>query len=397
MAGNSNLASAMGAKQDEFYTQLRTIEDELRHYRKHFKGKTVLCNCDDPFESNFFKYFALNFNKLGLKKLIATCYAGSSITGTQLSLFGSDTDEQRKTPYKAIVTTVHDANGNGGVDMLDVAELFRNGENRLERLDGDGDFRSHECLELLDEADIVATNPPFSLFREYLSTLIEHQKSFVIIGNQNTATTKDIFPLLKENKVWLGYHSGHTLFEVPDTYGIPDFYDKGDRQKLRSNGYVIDENGKLWRNLGNICWFTNLDIRKRHEQMILIRKYKPEEYPRYDNYDAIEVSMAANIPMDYAGVMGVPITFLDKFNPEQFEIIGITKTWFGLANKVYPKQTQVNKQGKRSQVTKLNDGAVIKIDTPPENKTYYVVDGGLYIQTYPRLLIKNKNPEVAEK
>lgn len=397
MAGNSNLASAMGAKQDEFYTQLRTIEDELRHYRKHFKGKTVLCNCDDPFESNFFKYFALNFNKLGLKKLIATCYAGSSITGTQLSLFGNDTDEQRRTPYKAIVTTVHDANGNGGVDMLDVAELFRNGENRLERLDGDGDFRSPECLALLDEADIVATNPPFSLFREYLSTLIEHQKNFVIIGNQNTATTKDIFPLLKDNKVWLGYHSGHTLFEVPDTYGIPDFYDKGDRQKLRSNGYVIDENGKLWRNLGNICWFTNLDIRKRHDQMILIRKYKPEEYPRYDNYDAIEVSMAANIPMDYAGVMGVPITFLDKFNPEQFEIIGITKTWFGLANKVYPKQIQVNKQGKRSQVTKLNDGAVIKIDTPPENKTYYVVDGGLYMQTYPRLLIRNKSPEVAEK
>ncbi len=397
MAGNRNLASAMGAKQDEFYTQLRTIEDELRHYRKHFKGKTVLCNCDDPFESNFFKYFALNFNKLGLKKLIATCYAGSSITGTQLFLFGSDTDEQRRTPYKAVVTTVHDANGDGGVDMLDVAELFRNGENKLERLDGDGDFRSPECLELLDEADIVVTNPPFSLFREYLSTLIEHQKSFVIIGNQNTATTKDIFPLLKDNKVWLGYHSGHTLFEVPDTYGIPDFYDKCDRQKLRSNGYVIDENGKLWRNLGNICWFTNLDIRKRHDQMILIRKYKPEEYPRYDNYDAIEVSMAANIPMDYAGVMGVPITFLDKFNPEQFEIVGITKTWFGLANKVYPKQIQVNKQGKRSQVTKLNDGAVIKIDTPPENKTYYVVDGGLYIQTYPRLLIKNKNPEVAEK
>lgn len=397
MAGNSNLASAMEAKQDEFYTQLRTIEDELRHYRKHFKGKTVLCNCDDPFESNFFKYFALNFNKLGLKKLIATCYAGSSIAGTQLSLFGDDTDEERRTPYKAIVTTVHDATGNGGVDMLDVAELFRNGENRLEKLEGDGDFRSRECLELLDEADIVATNPPFSLFREYLSTLIDHDKKFVIIGNQNTATTKDIFPLLKENKVWLGYHSGHTLFEVPDSYGIPDFYDKADKQKLRSNGYVIDENGKLWRNLGNICWFTNLDIRKRHEQMILIRKYRPEEYPGYDNYDAIEVSMAANIPMDYAGVMGVPITFLDKFNPDQFEIIGITKTWFGLANKVYPKQIQVNRQGKRSQVTKLNDGAVIKVAVPPEGKTYYIVEDDFYIQTYPRLLIKNKNPEVAEK
>ena len=397
MAGNSNLASAMEAKQDEFYTQLRTIEDELRHYRKHFKGKTVLCNCDDPFESNFFKYFALNFNKLGLKKLIATCYAGSSITGTQLSLFGSDTDEQRKTPYKAIVTTVHDANGNGGVDMLDVAELFRNGENKLERFEGDGDFRSPECLELLDEADVVVTNPPFSLFREYIATLVAHNKKFVVIGNQNAITYKEIFPLIKDNELWLGYHSGHTLFEVPDTYGIPDFYDTNDRQKLRSNGYVIDDNGKLWRNLGNICWFTNLDIRKRHDQMILIRKYKPEEYPRYDNYDAIEVSMAANIPMDYAGVMGVPITFLDKFNPDQFEIIDVTQSWGTSSTKKYPRQTQVSKNGKRSQVTKLNDGAAIKVAEPPQGKTYYIVDGENYIKVYARVLIKNKNPEVAEK
>lgn len=397
MAGNSNLSSAMEAKQDEFYTQLKDIEDELRHYRKHFKGKTVLCNCDDPFESNFFKYFALNFNKLGLKKLIATCYAGSSITGTQLSLFGSDTDEERKTPYKAVVTTVHDANGNGGVDMLDVAELFRNGENKLERLDGDGDFRSPECLELLDEADVVVTNPPFSLFREYIATLVAHNKKFVVIGNQNAITYKEIFPLIKGNELWLGYHSGHTLFEVPDTYGIPDFYDKNDRQKLRSNGYVIDENGKLWRNLGNICWFTNLDIRKRHDQMILIRKYKPEEYPKYDNYDAIEVSMAANIPMDYAGVMGVPITFLDKFNPDQFEIIDVTQSWGASSTKKYPRQTQVGKNGKRSQVTKLNDGAAIKVPEPPKGKTYYIVDGESYIKVYARVLIRNKNPEVAEK
>lgn len=397
MAGNSNLASAMEAKQDEFYTQLRTIEDELRHYRKHFKGKTVLCNCDDPFESNFFKYFALNFNKLGLKKLIATCYSGSSITGTQLSLFGDDTDEERRTPYKAVVTTVHDATGNGGVDMLDVAELFRNGENKLERLDGDGDFRSPECLELLDEADIVVTNPPFSLFREYIATLVAHNKKFVVIGNQNAITYKEIFPLIKNNELWLGYHSGHTLFEVPDTYGIPDFYDKSDRQKLRSNGYVIDENGKLWRNLGNICWFTNLDIRKRHDQMILIRKYGPEEYPRYDNYDAIEVSMAANIPMDYAGVMGVPITFLDKFNPDQFEIIDVTQSWGTSSTKRYPRQTQVSKNGKRSQVTKLNDGAAIRVSEPPQGKTYYMVDGENYIKVYARVLIRNKNPEVAEK
>lgn len=281
--------------------------------------------------------------------------------------------------------------------MLDVAELFRNGENKLERLDGDGDFRSPECLELLDEADIVVTNPPFSLFREYIATLVAHNKKFVVIGNQNAITYKEIFPLIKNNELWLGYHSGHTLFEVPDTYGIPDFYDKSDRQKLRSNGYVIDENGKLWRNLGNICWFTNLDIRKRHDQMILIRKYGPEEYPRYDNYDAIEVSMAANIPMDYAGVMGVPITFLDKFNPDQFEIIDVTQSWGTSSTKRYPRQTQVSKNGKRSQVTKLNDGAAIRVSEPPQGKTYYIVDGENYIKVYARVLIRNKNPEVAEK
>ena len=393
MAGNSNLASAMGAKQDEFYTQLGTIEDELRHYRKHFKGKTVLCNCDDPFESNFFKYFALNFNRLGLKKLMATCYDGSPIMGTLFDAF--EERENPKTAYKAVVTTVHDATGNNAVEMEDVAELFRIGENSIEKLEGNGDFRSAECLELLDEADIVVTNPPFSLFREYVATLIAHNKKFVVMGNQNAITYKEIFPLIKDNELWLGYHSGHTLFEVPDTYGIPDFYDKEDHQKLRSNGYVVDEDGKLWRNLGNICWFTNLDIRKRHDQMILIRKYKPEEYPRYDNYDAIEVSMAANIPMDYDGVMGVPITFLDKFNPDQFEIIDVTQSWGTSSTKKYPRQTQVNKNGKRSQVTKLNDGAAIKVSEPPQGKTYYIVDGENYIKVYARVLIKNKNPEVS--
>lgn len=397
MAGNSNLASAMGAKQDEFYTQLSTIEDELRHYRKHFRDKVVLCNCDDPFESNFFKYFALNFNKLKLKKLIATCYSGSSITGTQLSLFGDKTLEERQTPYKAIVTTVHDTTGEGGIDMIDVAELFKNGENELVRLSGDGDFRSEECLALLDEADVVVTNPPFSLFREYVSTLISHDKKFVIIGNQNAITYKEIFPLLKENRVWLGYHSGHTLFAVPDSYGIPNFYDKGDRKRLRSNGYVVDENGKLWRNLGNICWFTNLDIKKRHESLILIRRYDEDSYPKYDNYDAIEVSKAADIPMDYKGMMGVPITFLDKFNPDQFEICDVTQSWGTSSTKTYPRQIQVSKDGKKSQVTKLNDGAAIRLEKPPKGKTYYLVDGCPYIKVYARVLIRNKHPEEPAK
>lgn len=197
MAKNAALGKAKDAKQDEFYTQLADIENELRHYRPHFKGKTILCNCDDPYESNFFKYFALNFNKLKLKKLIATCYAGSPITGTQLSLFGDETDDERRTPYKAVVTTVRDMTGEGGIDMLDVAELFRTGENTIEMLEGGGDFRSAECMALLDEADIVVTNPPFSLIREYITTLIEHEKSFVVIAPQSATKYKETFPLIR--------------------------------------------------------------------------------------------------------------------------------------------------------------------------------------------------------
>lgn len=216
MAKNAALGKAKDAKQDEFYTQLADIENELRHYRPHFKGKTILCNCDDPYESNFFKYFALNFNKLKLKKLIATCYAGSPITGTQLSLFGDETEDERRTPYKAVVTTVRDMTGEGGIDMLDVAELFRTGENTIEMLEGGGDFRSAECMALLDEADIVVTNPPFSLIREYITTLIEHEKSFVVIAPQSATKYKETFPLIRGNKMWLGYNSGDMAFCVPD-------------------------------------------------------------------------------------------------------------------------------------------------------------------------------------
>ena len=204
MAGNRNLAKAKDIKNDEFYTQLSDIEDELRHYRRHFRDKTVLCNCDDPFESNFFKYFALNFNRLGLKKLVATCYSGSPIAGTQLSLFGDATEEERRTPYKAVVTSVHDATGNGGIEMEDVAELFRNGENSIDRLDGNGSYDSAECLELLDEADIVVTNPPFSLFREYITTLLEHGKKFIVMGNKNALKYKETFPLIRDGLLWPG-------------------------------------------------------------------------------------------------------------------------------------------------------------------------------------------------
>ena len=327
MSGNRNLIVANKAKKDEFYTQLSDIENELRHYKKHFRGKIVFCNCDDPYESNFFKYFAMNFNQLGLKRLVATCYAGSPVAERQLALFEDENKQQTKTgvPHKIVITEVTDLNGDGATNLADVEWLIKNDKNVLTRLNGDGDFRSEECIELLKEADIVVTNPPFSLFREYVAQLIEHKKKFLIVGNQNAITYKEIFKLIKDNKVWLGFKSGHTLFEVPDSYTIPDYYDQNDKGRLRSNGYIVDANGKLWRNLGNICWFTNLDHNKRHERIDMFKHYSPEEYPKYDNYEAINCDLVVNIPMDYDGIMGVPISFLDKYNPEQFEILGITQ------------------------------------------------------------------------
>jgi len=386
MAGHTNasMSAAIKAKNDEFYTLLTDIEKEMRHYRKHFKGKTVLCNCDDPFESNFFKYFVLNFNRLGLKKLIATCYATSPIANQQLSLFdvvGGD-EEQRNKPYKAVVTKVYDVTGDGGVDMFDVAELFKTHENELVELEGNGDFRSEECLALLDEADIVVTNPPFSLFREYVATLMEHEKKFIIIGNSNAITYKEVFPLIMQDRLWLGVTrsgTGSMWFRIMDDFPV-------------KSGQKV-ENGVRYQTIGNSAWFTNLDVKKRHEELILVKRYSPEEYPRYDNYDAIEVSKIVDIPLDYAGVMGVPITFLGKYNPDQFEIVGITKTWFGGAVKTYEMQTQVSKNGTTSTVSKLNDGPALKVSVPPKDKTYYVVDGEYFIQMYARVLIRNKHPE----
>ena len=318
--GNSQLSPAKKAKNDEFYTRMTDIEHELVHYKDHFKGKVVLCNCDDPFESNFFKYFALNFNRLGLKKLIATCYSGSPIAGGeyQPSLFDDDVDEdtgRHRRAYKAVVNVFRDATGDGGLDMDDIRNLLDSGENELTELHGDGiygagDFRSKECLELLDEADIVVTNPPFSLFREYVATLMEHGKKFVIVGNQNAITYKEAFPLLRDDRLWLGYNKVKE-FVVPSA----DHPERGN--------IVTDGKGGLIAKFGNICWYTNLDIKKRHEDLLLYRRYKedPSRYPKYDNYDAIEVSKVKDIPEDYWGVMGVPITFMDKYNPDQFDIV----------------------------------------------------------------------------
>ena len=322
MAGNSNLHDSSRNKQDEFYTNLQLIEDELKHYRAHFKGKRVLCNCDDPYESNFFKYFAMSFNSLGLKSLTATCYATSPVVYTQLDLFGEGMTVSRKErkgtqrgkqPYKIVINEVTDVNGDGRIDLADVEWLIKNRKNVLTKLKGDGDFRSPECVALLDEADIVVTNPPFSLFREYMALLMEHDKQFLIVGNMNAAIYSEVFPLIKGNKVWLGNKSGHFWFKVPDSY------------EEKATDFKIDERGQKWRRMGNICWFTNLDIEKRHEEMTLFRHYSPEEYPTYDNYDAIEVSKTADIPCDWDGMMCVPITFMSQYNPDQFEIVGLDR------------------------------------------------------------------------
>ena len=311
---NARLSKAKNAKNDEFYTQLVDIENELRHYKKHFKNKTVFCNCDDPYESNFVKYFAMNFTALGLKKLIATCYATSPVMYTQLNLFGEEEESSvidgRKKPYVIEITEVTDKNGDGAVDLTDFELILK--KNKPKILKGDGDFRSEECIEFLKEADIVVTNPPFSLFREYIAQLMAYEKKFIIIGNQNAVTYKEVFPLIKENKMWFGVsiHSGDREFRVPDNY------------PLQAAGYRVDETGTKFIRVKGIRWFTNLDYPQRHETLILYRNYTEDEYPTYDNYNAINVNKTAEIPCDYDGAMGVPITFLDKYNPEQFEIVG---------------------------------------------------------------------------
>jgi hypothetical protein len=313
---NSTLGNAKKNKADEFYTQLPDIEAEMRHYKEQFKDKVVFCNCDDPYESNFFKYFAMRFNDLGLKKLIATCYIGSPIEGEQLSLFDVVSFEEKPTdaklPYKIEIAEVTDENNDGAVDLSDVEYLLKNKKNAMTLLNGDGDYRSPECIELLKEADIVVTNPPFSLFREYVAQLLEYDKKFIILGNQNALTYKETFKAIKENQLWLGYDNGGTKwFQVPDDYEI----------KTESRKKI--ENGKKYFSMGNVNWFTNLDTVKRHENLTLYKKYSTGEYSRYENYDAIEVARVAEIPCDYGGYMGVPITFVDKYNPEQFEIVGL--------------------------------------------------------------------------
>ena len=366
---NQTLNKARDAKQDEFYTQREDVENELRNYKAQFRDKVVLCNCDDPFESNFFKYFALNFNALGLKKLVATSYSRSPIAGQTLPLFEIEgLKPEGKESHAIEINEVPDGNQDGATDLGDVEYLLRHDANVARPLKGDpglyasGDFRSSECVALLQEADIVVTNPPFSLFREYVAQLVEHGKKFLVVGNQNAITYKEIFPLIKDNLLWLGVDNGGTKwFRVPEGYDIKT----ESRKKF--------ENGIKYFSMGSIMWFTNMDHKKRHQEIPLFRQYTPDQYPTYDNYEAIEVSKVADIPEDYDGAMGVPITFLDKYNPDQFEILGITDrdNNSGLKTKEYRRVDLPN-------AGDLNRRGAIK-------------EGGTYKSTYARIFIKRKS------
>lgn len=342
---NSLLKEAKANKKDEFYTQLSDIEKELKHYRNHFKDKVVLCNCDDPRVSNFFHFFSYNFEKFGLKKLIATCYKNQEI-----DLFSENKSEQA-----IYLEYIGDKNGNNVPDVEEIG---------IKHLKGDGDFRSKECIELLKQADIVVTNPPFSLFREYISQLIEYDKKFVIVGHQNAIKYKEIFPLIRDNKIWLGFGftggAAHFLNTQYEDYATAGNHKEG---MIRVSG---------------VHWFTNLDINKRHEDLILYKKYTPEEYPKYENLDAINVDITKDIPLDYNGMMGVPITFMDKYNPDQFEIIGVGIANLGLEMGIQRYKPEHKKYRKEVQKRGAVDGDL------------YFVKNGVVEVPYSRIIIKHK-------
>lgn len=346
---NKNLGKAKAAKKDEFYTQLSDIEKELKNYKSHLKGKVVLCNCDDPRVSNFFHYFSYNFKQLGLKKLIATCYKNQNA-----DLFSQNDSE------KAIYLEYDGSKDGKNIPNPD--------EIGIKHFNHDGDFRSAECVELLKKSDLVVTNPPFSLFREYVVQLVEHGKKFIIIGHQNAITYKEIFKLIKENKLWLGYGFNRNCAHFINRHYVDHASDADHREgMIRVSG---------------VQWFTNIDTAKRHEEMILTKRYNRSEFPKYDNYNAIEVSQTKNIPMDYKGVMGVPITFMNKHNPDQFEIVGMAENenLYGLKTKVYTsiqcKQAYFDKFGKKG--------------TYDLNASGVVVRNGLLEKVYQRIFIKNK-------
>jgi hypothetical protein len=388
---NQNLGDAKRAKNDEFYTQFHDIEKEMNAYLEYdesvFTGKTVLLPCDDPEWSNFTKYFAQNFERLGLKKLISTSYAPNSkpkelnLQPTLFEIESPQFDETKSASNGKIYTLTRDTTGDRIINVDDLEWQY---------LEGDGDFRGSEVTALRDEADIIITNPPFSLFREFLSWITEANKQFVLIGNMNAITYKEVFPLIKDDKMWLGngFHAGNAYFAAPASRDYADG--------------VFDESTGLVK-FRNVVWFTNIDHGKRHQPLPLMtesdnikfskhKEIKGKGYPKYDNYDAVDVSFTDAIPSDYNGIMGVPISFLHKYSPEQFEILGITKTWnddSGLKTRIYPTQTQVSTNGSESQVGKLNDGAAIVVNETPSS-TFYKVDGKSLIQVYARVLVRHR-------
>ena len=368
--GNKGLGEAKKQKKDEFYTQLADINAELRHYSAHFAGKVVFCNCDDPYESNFFKYFAANFNALKLKRLIATCYAGSPVAGRQLDLFeeaaGSDVPG-RRIPHKIVINEVADVNGDGRIDLADVEWLIKNDNNVLTRLEGDGDFRSAECVELLKQSDVVVTNPPFSLFREYVAQLVQYGKKFLIIGNKQAIKYKEIFPLIRDNKMWLGFTptSREIYFDVPQSFIDTALSQNKDRT-------IVTHNGRLMARSSSI-WYTNLEHKKRHDEYVFIRRYNQDDYPVYANYSAIDVAESNAIPEDWDGMMGVPITFLDKYNPDQFEIVGIAEGDSGKELGLSPVPRELKKIN-----PSLRDGQL------------YLRKAGKPIKPFSRIIIRRK-------
>lgn len=375
-----DLAKAKDAKKDEFYTQRSDIEKELVHYREYFRDKVIFCNCDDPYESNFFKYFALNFNALGLKKLVATCYDGSPIAQQELPLFPEAETEPKRKAYKVEISEVPDLDGNGSTDLTDVQLLLKSSAHNVKaELKQNGSFDSPESIELLKEADIVVTNPPFSLFREFLSLLDKYNKQFIIIGNTNALTYKETFKMFQEDKIRTGY----TNFNVGMYFQVPDSWEK----------FHHIEDGKKMARVSTSCWFTNLPVSKHNEELILIKHYTPEEYPYYENYDAININAYNDIPCDYDGIMGVPITFLDKYNPEQFEILelGIVGS---CTFKNMRKMEILDKDGKPTGKFTINaKGTLYRKFNPLTDKKPAFKDaetGELYSSIYARILIRKK-------
>lgn len=386
---------------DEFYTQWQDIEREMNAYRDYdpdvFRDKVILCPCDDPEWSNFAKYFALNFTDFGLKKLISTSYAPDSNPAGKFyapTLF--ETEDPHFDPTKTrvngkkFVLEQKDINGDGGINIEDL---------QWDYLDGDGDFLSAEVTALRDEADIIITNPPFSLFRSFVAWLMEGGKKFSVVGNNHAVTTKDFFHLVKSNTLWKGATANTTdmVFGVPKGIEVA----KADAEKAARMGFPPDERFDYTRQ-GNSCWYTNIDHGRRHEPMQLMtmkdnlmfsrhKSVREIGYRKMDNYDAISIPRTDAIPSDHDGLMGVPPSFLDRYNPDQFEIVSLTQTWSDISTKTYPGQVLVKPDGSRQKVGALNSGPAFKVDVPPDGESYYEVDGEFYVASFKRILIKRKD------